>query len=106
MKETEQPAVAEWDAAALRERGTYPSLATENVRARDCDLQGHVNNAVYLTYFEIGRAMARRTLAPGALPRGTFMVVARQTVDYFVPLPYPASIEIGAGVLRMGRSSF
>ncbi len=101
-KATEQP----FDAAQLRDRNTYPLLLQENVRPRDCDMQNHVNNAVYMTYFEIGRSVARRGLVPRPLPEGTFFVVARQTVDYYLPIPHPAKIEIGTGVLRIGRSSF
>lgn len=35
------------------------------VRYSDYDDRGHVNNAVYFTYFEIGRMEAWKRLAPG-----------------------------------------
>ena len=33
----------------------FPTQVTENIRYGDTDRQGHVNNAVYATYFESGR---------------------------------------------------
>ena len=39
-----------------------------DVRWRDLDPLGHVNNAVYLSYFEIARVRYAQALLPDALP--------------------------------------
>jgi acyl-CoA thioester hydrolase len=78
----------------------------ETVRFRDLDALGHVNNAVYLTYFESARIAywlhtTKRT-GLGALD----MILARAEVDYRAPLAYGESVEMSVGCTSLGRSSF
>ena len=84
----------------------YPHRVTEIVRFGDLDPQGHVNQAVFSTYFECGRvAMFRdRSLGIGA-PGATFVLV-RIEIDYMRELHWPGTIEVGTGVAEFGRSSF
>jgi acyl-CoA thioester hydrolase len=49
---------------------------------RDIDAFGHVNNAVYLTYFEWARAQMWFDLNGGALPRDIGFIVARAECDF------------------------
>ena len=97
-----------FDEKLLRDRSIYPFFVPETVRYRDCDTQGHVNNAVYATYFEIGRGTARRqaTRLHGGRPKNAASVVARQVINYHFPLEPQARIDIGSGLLRIGRTSF
>ncbi len=78
----------------------------EQVRFRDLDALGHVNNAVFLTYFESARIAywlhATRRQGLGALD----MILARAEVDYRSPLGYGESVEISVGCTSLGRSSF
>ena len=78
----------------------------ETVRFRDLDAIGHVNNAVFLTYFESARIAywlhTTRRQGLGALD----MVLARAEVDYRSPLQYGESVEISVGCTSIGRSSF
>jgi acyl-CoA thioester hydrolase len=78
----------------------------EQVRFRDLDALGHVNNAVFLTYFESARIAywlhATRRHGLGALD----MILARAEVDFRSPLGYGQSVEISVGCTSMGRSSF
>ena len=78
----------------------------ETVRFRDLDALGHVNNAVYLTYFESARIAywlhATKRTGLGALD----MILARAEVDFRAPLAYGESIEIAVGCTSIGRSSF
>ena len=47
----------------------YPHQITDNIRFGDLDPQGHVNQAVFLTYFETGRvAMFRDRTSASACP--------------------------------------
>ena len=76
------------------------------VRWGDLDAQGHVNNAVYATFSEIGRvAFLYRPDEPLAQPGARF-VIARIEIDFLAELHWPGTVEIGTGVTRIGRSSF
>ena len=84
----------------------YPHRVTDNIRFGDLDPQGHVNQAVFLTYFESGRvAMFRNPDLSIGVPGITYVMV-RMEVDYMKELHWPGGIEIGTGVAEFGRSSF
>ena len=79
------------------------------VRFRDCDAMGHVNNAVYLTYLEQARFAYWRSLWGTdleALPNGTpGVILARAEVDYRRPAKYGDTLEIRISLEKIGRSS-
>lgn len=78
----------------------------ETVRFRDLDALGHVNNAVFLTYFESARlAYWMHTTRRQGLD-ALDMILARAEVDYRSPLAYGESVEISVGCTSIGRSSF
>jgi acyl-CoA thioester hydrolase len=84
----------------------YPHRVTEIVRFGDLDPQGHVNQAVFLTYFESGRvAMFRNPDLGIGVPGATFVMV-RMEVNYLRELHWPGTIEVGTGLAEFGRSSF
>jgi acyl-CoA thioester hydrolase len=84
----------------------FPSRATSDIRYADLDRQGHVNNAVFATFCEIGRvAFLYRPDKPLA-PDGATFVIARLEIDFLIELHWPGTVEIGTGVSRIGRSSF
>jgi acyl-CoA thioester hydrolase len=84
----------------------YPHRVAEIVRFGDLDPQGHVNQAVFLTYFESGRvAMFRNPDLGIGVPGATFVMV-RMEVDYLKELHWPGNIEVGTGIAEFGRSSF
>lgn len=84
----------------------YPHRVAEIVRFGDLDPQGHVNQAVFLTYFESGRVAMFRNPDLGIGVPGITYVMVRMEVDYVSELHWPANIEIGTGVAEFGRSSF
>ena len=69
------------------------------IRYSDYDERGHVNNAVYLTYFELARVEAWRALGERHEP--TF-VVAEAWVTYRSPamLGDPLAVEVEVGEIR------
>ena len=79
------------------------------VRFRDCDPMGHVNNAVYLTYLEQARLAQWRALwrfgesDAGNVPG---VILARAEVDYRLPARYGDVLEIRIGLAALGRTSF
>ena len=78
--------------------------STEICRFGDLDPQGHVNQAVFMTYFESGRvAMFRNKDLGIGVPGATFVLV-RMEVNYMKELHWPGTIEIGTGVAEFGRT--
>lgn len=77
------------------------------LRWADMDSLGHVNNATILTLLEEGRV---RLLLDADLPaekRSYRLVVARNEIDYVLPLYYSlAPVQMRVWVDRLGRSSF
>ena len=84
----------------------YPHRAPEIVRFGDLDPQGHVNQAVFLTYFESGRVAMFRDPDLGIGVPGVTFVMVRMEVDYRKELHWPGGLEIGTGIAEFGRSSF
>jgi len=87
-----------------------PYVHRLEVRFRDCDPMGHVNNAVYLTYLEQTRFTHWRSLwgfgnpqTPSELPG---VILARVECDYKRPARYGDVLEIRLSVAEIGRSSF
>jgi acyl-CoA thioester hydrolase len=77
-----------------------------DVRFRDCDPMGHVNNAVYLTYLESARfAWWRSAFGPLGLKEHGF-ILARIEIDYRKPAVPGDRLLIRLRVDGVGRSSF
>lgn len=75
------------------------------VRFRDCDAMGHVNHAVYFTYFEQCRLTCWRDLTGAPNPH-TRVIIARAECDYRAPAVFGDELEIALTVGVVGRSSF
>ena len=84
----------------------FPRRVTDICRFGDLDPQGHVNQAVFLTYFESGRVDMFRNKDLGIGVPGVTFVVGRMEINYLRELHWPGTIEIGTGVAEFGRSSF
>lgn len=77
------------------------------VRFRDLDAMGHVNNAVTVTYLEVARtrfwlSQFRELATDVDFP----FVVARVAVNYRRPIRLHHTLEVELWVNRVGRSSF
>ena len=92
-----------------------PLLITHRlqVRFRDCDPLGHVNNAVYLTYLEQARFnlwkaqlnfAARSADQPG--PRGVGFILARVEFDFRAQAKYGDNLDVKIYLEAFGRTSF
>ena len=99
-----------------------------DVRFRDCDPMGHVNNAVYLTYLEQARlaqwralwGFGRRSEAGASEQRGADglpapdvgagplpgVILARVEMDYKAPARFGDVLEVKIGLASVGRTSF
>ncbi|MCC7416533.1 MAG: acyl-CoA thioesterase [Acidobacteria bacterium] len=76
-----------------------------DVRFRDCDPRGHVNNAAYHTYLEESRlALWRDLFGEGGLP-GVGTILARTEIDFLAPASAHDRIDVRVGIAHLGRSS-
>ena len=83
----------------------YPRRTADKLRYADTDRQGHVNNAVFATFFETGRvALLYDPDGPLHAPDGAF-VIAKLSVDFLGEILWPGTVEIGTAVASIGRSS-
>lgn len=78
------------------------------VRFRDCDPLGHVNNAAYLTYLEQARLCYWRSLwgfgvDPSASPG---VIMARAEIDYRLPARYGQTLDVRIDLAAVGKTSF
>ena len=75
------------------------------VRFRDCDGLGHVNNAVYLTYLEQARfAFWQRLTGIRGIPRS--FILARVECDYRLQATAGDRLVVRLRVTAVGKSSF
>ncbi len=76
------------------------------VRFRDCDPMGHVNNAVYATYFEIARsAYWRDALGYASFDECPF-ILARVECNFRSQGRLGELLDVRTRVSRIGNSSF
>jgi acyl-CoA thioester hydrolase len=78
----------------------------ENVRFRDLDALGHVNNAVFLTYIESARVAFLQHLGAAATLEDMSIIVARIEIDFRAPVGFGEEVEITVRATRFGTKSF
>lgn len=83
----------------------YPMRSYDKLRYADTDRQGHVNNAVYSTFFETGRVELMHQLRQVAADPARDFVLAKITIEYLKELLWPGDVEVGSRVVRVGTSS-
>jgi len=77
------------------------------VRFRDCDAMGHVNNAVYLTYLEEARFAYWRTVWGGEMgdPQTPRVILARAEIDYRRAARYGDTLHVRMWLDGLGKTS-
>ncbi|RFZ94501.1 acyl-CoA thioesterase [Mucilaginibacter conchicola] len=75
------------------------------IRFSDIDAVGHVNNAVYLTYFELARINYWKEVA-GWNIRNHGIVIGKSEINYLKPVTIDDSLTCYVRVVRIGNSSF
>jgi acyl-CoA thioester hydrolase len=78
----------------------------EQVRFRDLDPMGHVNNAVFLTYIEQARAALLAEVGAATELEDMNMIVARVEIDFRAPVRFGQEVEISVHASRFGTKSF
>ncbi len=87
-------------------RRRFPLVVPVQVRFRDLDALGHVNNAVFLTYLETARVAYVRQRFGLQHPREFTFILARVEIDYRRPLWLHDQPLVGIGVAHVGQRSF
>ena len=82
----------------------FPAHSRDKLRYADTDRQGHINNAVFSTFFETGRVELLH-IGHAPPPSGTSFVLARIEIDYRREMHWPGEVQIGSGVALLGNSS-
>lgn len=73
----------------------------------DMDALGHVNNTVYLRWFETARIALFDALGVDAnRPSEIGPILATTTCNFRRPLAYPGTVRVTASVSRVGNTSF
>jgi acyl-CoA thioester hydrolase len=87
-------------------RTQYKAFHSISTRWMDNDMYGHVNNAVYYSWFDT--AVNAHLIAHGALnleQGGAIGLVVQTQCNYFSPIAFPQGVTAGLRVAHMGASS-
>jgi acyl-CoA thioester hydrolase len=83
----------------------FPHRTVVTIRFGDLDRQGHVNNAVFATFFESGRVLILYDEEYGLITPGASFVLAHLSIDFLGEMRWPGEVEIGTGIAAVGNSS-
>lgn len=77
------------------------------VRFRDLDMMGHVNHAVFFSYFEAGRTDFHFSNVSNKLGRSSSsFIIARASCDFIKPITLSTKVFVELYVKRIGQRSF
>ncbi|MHA2288414.1 MAG: acyl-CoA thioesterase [Promethearchaeota archaeon] len=84
----------------------YTAVEEMSVRWGDMDARGHVNNTIYLRYFESSRIALFRVLTLYEEPTQVKVgpILSFQSCYYKAPLTYPDTIYVGAKIESIEES--
>lgn len=85
----------------------FPHWTTIPIRFRDLDPLNHVNNAIFSTFYEEARINFIADI-PGladSLDNGFSFVLANLQIDFIRPVEYPAALQVGTGIKKLGNTS-
>jgi acyl-CoA thioester hydrolase len=83
----------------------FPHRTVQTIRFSDLDRQDHVNNAVFVTFFEAGRVVILYNEEYGLRGPGASFVLAHLSIDYLGEIRWPGEVEIGTAIASVGNSS-
>lgn len=77
------------------------------LRFNDADTLGHINNAVYLNFYDLGKTSYFQTICgETVLPSDIDVVVAHLDVDFLSPIFLTDTVEVQTMVEKIGTKSF
>ncbi len=85
----------------------FPAVIDVPVWWGDMDALNHVNNTVYLRWFESSRIAYTRGLGFWAMleTRKIGPILASVTCHYRAPIVFPDTVRVGSRVIKVGRTS-
>jgi acyl-CoA thioester hydrolase len=89
----------------LADRKRYSYFTPVTLRYGDTDSLGHINNAVFTTLFESGRAALLFNREGAIAGPGKTFVIVNLTVNFTAEMHYPGTVEVGTAVDSFGNSS-
>jgi acyl-CoA thioester hydrolase len=90
---------------ARLERARFSCVYEGQTRFDDLDVQGHVNNAAAVVLLQEARVRLNGEVGLRDGLDGLRVLVVALAVEYAGEMRHPAIVEIGTGVLAIGRSS-
>jgi acyl-CoA thioester hydrolase len=84
----------------------FPVTCPIEIRFRDTDAMGHVNNAVYATYTEVARQAYWRALTQSPDYKRVPFILARIELDFRSPAFVGETLEVGIRADWIGGRSF
>jgi acyl-CoA thioester hydrolase len=81
------------------------NLIKIQLRYGDLDALGHVNNAVFLTYFELGRVELLKSVQNTFEPTNAGIVIAHAEIDYRKSILFHDDPVLETRVEKIGRKS-
>ena len=83
----------------------FPLISTDKLRYGDTDRQGHVNNAVFMTFLETGRVeVLHRPNSPIYDDNAEFVLV-NVNLNLQGEIRWPGEVQIGTAVSKIGNTS-
>ena len=84
----------------------YPYEYLTEIRFRDVDAMGHLNNSVYFTFMESARINYFAELLQITTLQDTGIILGETTCRYLSPAVYGEWVAVGQAVSRFGNKSF
>jgi acyl-CoA thioester hydrolase len=85
---------------------TFSTLVTHPVMWGDMDAFGHINNVIYMRYFETARIQYfDRMAGMQGFPGDIKPILASISGNYKRPIVYPDVLQIRVGVTKLGNAS-
>jgi len=76
------------------------------IRFSDIDALGHINNNIYLTYFDLGKTTYFENLKASYVSwTDGMIVVARIEMDFIAPVFYKENIVVESKITKIGNKS-
>lgn len=76
------------------------------IRYKDVDMQGHVNNANHITYLEIARTSYFKKVFKDNDWKKTGLILARTEINYFEPVFFEDEVFCYTKITTFGNKSF
>ena len=92
--------------AAIPDKSLFKVRVPIQVRFRDTDAMGHINNAVYLSYLELARVRYFAAVADFKDHRDISFILARVEIDYRSPALLTDDLAVYIRTQSLGGAKF